>query len=86
MVSIPVGTRNTAAQVHGIGWVYKLRYCTCTHKTHDLKPMGFPVPVASPRKVEQWKVLTDKFEDAQMRKHDWSYDMDYMPFYRLSDL
>ena len=45
---IPVGTCNTLAWVHSITWVYKLRYCTHTHKTHDLKPVGFLVPVTYP--------------------------------------
>jgi hypothetical protein len=43
-----VGTRNTVARVHGITRVAKLGYRTRTHKTRDLKPAGFPVPVTYP--------------------------------------
>ena len=45
----PMGTCNTAAQVHSIAQVCQLRYHTCTCRTHDLKPAGFPVPVPNPR-------------------------------------
>ena len=38
------------------------------------------------RKAEQWKALTDKFDEVRMRKHDWSYDTDYMPFYRFQQV
>jgi hypothetical protein len=38
------------------------------------------------RKAEQWKALTDKFDETRMRKHDWSYDTDYMPFYRFQQV
>ncbi len=33
------------------------------------------------RKLAQWKVLTDKFDEVRMRKHEWQYDTDYIPFY-----
>ena len=42
-----MGTRNTAAQVHGIARVYQLRYRTRTRKTCDLIPVGFAVPVTN---------------------------------------
>ncbi len=33
------------------------------------------------RKLAQWKVLTDKFDEVHMWKHEWQYDTDYIPFY-----
>jgi Transcriptional activator of glycolytic enzymes len=37
-------------------------------------------------KLTQWKALTDKFDEARMRKHEWQYDTDYMPFYRFQQV
>ena len=42
-----MGTRNTAARVHGIARVYQLRYRTRTRQTRDLIPAGFAVPVTN---------------------------------------
>lgn len=33
-------------------------------------------------KAAQWKVLTDKFDETRMRRHDWEYNKEYMPIYR----
>ena len=81
MMSIPVGTHNTMAWVHGIGRVYKLRYHTCTHKTRDLKPAGFPVPVVSPNNfrwscfmLDDYTILFSRFwccELAEIMECKW---------------
>jgi len=37
-------------------------------------------------KVAQWKVLMDKFDETCMHRHDWEYDMAYMPLYRFQPI
>jgi hypothetical protein len=37
-------------------------------------------------KVAQWKVLTDKFDETRMRKHNWEYGTAYMPLYRFQPI
>ena len=44
-----MNTCDTAAQVCGVPRCVEIHYCTCTHQTHDLKPVGFPVPVTIPK-------------------------------------
>jgi hypothetical protein len=46
--NIPVNTCDTVAQVCGVLQCVKGDYCTHTHKTCDLKPVIFPVPVTIP--------------------------------------
>jgi hypothetical protein len=37
-------------------------------------------------KAAQWKALTGKFDETRMRKHDWQYNTDYMPFYHFQSV
>jgi hypothetical protein len=46
--NLPVHTHDTVVQVRGMPRCVKIHYHTRTCKTHDLKPVGFPVPVTIP--------------------------------------
>jgi len=46
--NIPVHTHNTMVRVRGMPQCAEIHYRTHTHKTHDLKPTGFPIPVTNP--------------------------------------
>ena len=37
--------------VCGMLWCAKIDYCTCTCQIHDLKPVGFPIPVTIPTQL-----------------------------------
>jgi hypothetical protein len=54
----------------------------------NLAPAALPkaVPSDDDRKQAQWKVLTDKFDEVCMRKHEWQYDTDYLPLYRFQQV
>ena len=43
-----MNTCDTMVWVHGMLQCAKIGYCTSTYQTHDLKPMGFPVPMMIP--------------------------------------
>jgi len=46
--NLPVHTHDTTVRVCGLPRCAKIHYRTHTHKTRDLKPAGFPIPVTIP--------------------------------------
>ena len=46
--NIPVNNRDTVVRVRGMPRCAEIDYRTHTHKTRDLKPAGFPIPVTIP--------------------------------------
>jgi len=49
-------------QVYGMPWCPEIDYHTCTCKTRDLKPAGFPIPVTIPSSGSNF-VLLDLVEE-----------------------